>query len=107
VSGGQGFTLEPDSARRGAAKFGTAADQLGDAAMALANALSAAGVCWGGDESGNEFAKDYVPGSEGAVKAFASIAEGLRGMQKNVEATADSVENTEGSIRHGFEDRGR
>lgn len=82
--GAGGFDIDPEAATTAAADLGSAADQLEAAGRALADALSAVGACWGGDESGQEFAKDYVPGSEGTVRAFASLVEGLRGMRGSV-----------------------
>jgi uncharacterized protein YukE len=79
-----GFGINPEAATTAAADLGSAADQLEAAGSALANALAAVGACWGGDESGQEFAKDYVPGSEGTVQAFTSVVEGLRGMRGSV-----------------------
>ncbi|GGP65484.1 WXG100 family type VII secretion target [Saccharothrix coeruleofusca] len=79
-----GFSIEPDVAEDSAARLGSAADQLEAARRALVDALAACGACWGGDESGQEFAKDYVPGADGAVEAFGSLVEGLRGMRGSV-----------------------
>lgn len=81
-----GFAIDPEAAASAATELGSAADQLAAAGTALADALAATGACWGDDESGQEFAKDYVPGSEGAVRAFTSLAEGLRGMRESVVA---------------------
>ncbi|WP_158852594.1 WXG100 family type VII secretion target [Saccharothrix deserti] len=92
-----GFGIDPEAAAGAAAELASAADQLEAARTALADALSASGACWGGDESGQEFAKDYVPGSEGAVRAFTSLVEGLRGMRGSVVdamATYRAVEDT-------------
>lgn len=95
-----GFSIEPDVAKESSSTLGDAADRLEAAATALTQALAAAGQCWGADESGQEFAKDYVPGSEGAVKAFASLAEGLRAMRGSVVDAMTAYETIEdGSAR--------
>ncbi|MGC7093261.1 WXG100 family type VII secretion target [Amycolatopsis lurida] len=98
-AGGQGFTLDPDAATTAAGKLNIAADQLEDAGKALADALAAEGACWGDDESGQEFAKDYVPGAEGAVKAFTSIVEGIRALKTNVETAVQSMEGADETVR--------
>jgi len=82
--GGSGFTAEPDAVLRASNGLITAADGLDNAAKALQAALAAQGECWGSDESGKEFAKDYVPGAQGAVEGFTNLVQGLRGMQQNV-----------------------
>jgi hypothetical protein len=82
--GGSGFTAEPDAVLRASNGLTTAADGLDSALKTLQGALDAHGACWGDDDSGKEFAKDYVPGSQGAVEGFANLVQGLRGMQQNV-----------------------
>ena len=82
--GGSGFTAEPDAVLRASNGLVTAADGLDGALKALQGALSGQGECWGNDDSGKEFAKDYVPGAQGAVDGFTNLVEGLRGMQQNV-----------------------
>ncbi|WP_199442538.1 WXG100 family type VII secretion target [Umezawaea beigongshangensis] len=79
-----GFRVDPGAVSGAAAELGSAADRLESVGTALTDALAAAGACWGGDESGQKFAEDYVPGAEGAVRAFTSLVEGLRGLQGNV-----------------------
>ncbi|MBE1499703.1 hypothetical protein H4696_006803 [Amycolatopsis lexingtonensis] len=82
--GGSGFTAEPDAVLRASNGLVTAADGLDNAVKALQSALAAQGECWGNDDSGKEFAKDYVPGAQGAVEGFTNLVQGLRGMQQNV-----------------------
>ncbi|OXM71100.1 WXG100 family type VII secretion target [Amycolatopsis vastitatis] len=81
---GTGFTAEPDAVLRASNGLVTAADGLENALKALQGALDAQGECWGNDDSGKEFAKDYVPGAQGATEGFANLVQGLRGMQQNV-----------------------
>ncbi|WP_018681004.1 hypothetical protein [Actinokineospora enzanensis] len=81
---GAGFDIQPDVAARAAERFGAAADQLAGIASTLENALAAAGECWGDDDSGREFAKDYVPGAEGTREGFGSIDEGLRNIRQGL-----------------------
>jgi hypothetical protein len=82
--GGSGFTAKPDAVLRASSGLTTAADGLDSALKALQGALDAQGACWGDDDSGKEFAKDYVPGSQGAVEGFANLVQGLRGLQQNI-----------------------
>jgi uncharacterized protein YukE len=97
-----GFSIDPETATTAAADLGTAADQLEAAGTALANALAATGACWGGDESGQEFAKDYVPGAEGAVRAFTSLVEGLRGMRGSVVGAVETYRGVDDSGSDAF-----
>jgi hypothetical protein len=81
---GGGFTAEPDAVLSASNGLVTAADGLENALNTLQGALAAQGECWGDDDSGKEFAKDYVPGAQGAVDGFANLVQGLRGMRQNV-----------------------
>jgi uncharacterized protein YukE len=100
--GAGGFTADPDAILTGASGLNTAADQLEDAGNELRNALAAQGACWGEDESGKEFSKDYIPGSEGAVEAFASLVEGMRGMYKNVDTAMKTITSAEDQAQSTF-----
>jgi hypothetical protein len=100
--GAGGFTADPDAVMTGATGLKTAADQLEDARKELQNALAAQGECWGNDDSGKEFAKDYVPGSQGAAEAFGSLVEGLRGMYANVEKAMTTITAAEDQAQNTF-----
>ncbi|RZQ65029.1 WXG100 family type VII secretion target [Amycolatopsis suaedae] len=95
MTSGGGFTLRPDEAKSGGTQLSTAADALGQIGQTLSSALQAEGACWGDDESGKEFAKDYEPGAQGAVDAFTSLVEGLRGLKDQVDKAVAGFENTE------------
>jgi len=91
---GAGHEMDPDTVRSGAAKYGPLADDLTDAGKKLESALEAIGACWGDDEGGKAFAKDYEPAAENCVDAFGDLAKALRGVAKNVKAAADAVDGT-------------
>jgi uncharacterized protein YukE len=103
---GSGYTMDPDAVKDGAGKFGPVADQLDDATTALTNAIHSLGNCWGDDDSGKEFAKDYVPGSQQAVDAFGSLAESIRGMQKNITDGAAAHQNTNEAAKNTISGKG-
>src|SRR3954454_22298587 len=92
---GGGFTADPDSVITASSKLSIAADQLDDAGKALQAALAAQGECWGNDDAGKEFSKDYVPGAQGAVEGFGNLVEGLRGLQGNVEKSMVALKNAD------------
>lgn len=97
--GGAGFTADPDGAITAASKLGSAADQLDDAGKELMAAINSLGQCWGNDEAGKEFAKDYEPGAQGSSEGFANVVEALRGMQHNVERSMTAFKNAEEEIK--------
>ncbi len=95
---GAGFTAEPDAVLRASQGLKGAADALQEAGKTLQSAVGAQGECWGNDESGKEFAKDYVPGSQGALDGFTNLVQGLLGMQRNVEQTMKSYTGSDQDV---------
>jgi hypothetical protein len=98
TGGSGGYTIDVDAVQAGAAKLSIGADQLEEAAKELQNALQAQGDCWGDDDSGKEFAKDYVPGSQGAIEGFANLVAGLRGLHQTVDSATKATQGTDQDI---------
>jgi uncharacterized protein YukE len=97
-----GFNVQTDRLRRGAGGFGGAGDALTTAGTTLGSALDAQGQCWGGDESGQSFAKDYVPNSQKVRDAFGSLAEALQAIKTALEESANSYENVDTKSSQGY-----
>ncbi|GHF10877.1 hypothetical protein GCM10017786_50690 [Amycolatopsis deserti] len=91
---GTGHDMDPDTVRSGAGKFPPAGDDLKAAGDALKAALAAQGACWGNDESGQAFAKDYEPAAKNCVEAFGSLDKALKDVAKAVKSAADATEGT-------------
>ncbi|MEU5691216.1 WXG100 family type VII secretion target [Actinosynnema sp. NPDC020468] len=90
-----GFQADVPGLRRGGAQFSAAGDSLDGVFQALNSALAAEGQCWGGDESGKAFAKEYVPNSQATLQAFQSLAEALEAIRGGVDQTADAYEGSD------------
>ena len=97
-----GFQIRPEEVRAGASAFGAAGEMLADAGRTLSNALAAQGACWGGDESGKQFSKDYVPAADGTVKAFAQLSEAIQAIKTALDETANTHQNTDQAIGGGL-----
>ncbi|MGB3442124.1 MAG: WXG100 family type VII secretion target [Actinophytocola sp.] len=97
-----GFNVQTDRLRRGASGFGSSGDALSQAGTTLGSALDAQGQCWGNDESGQSFAKDYVPNSQKVRDAFGSLAEALQAIKTALEESANSYENVEDQSTDGY-----
>ncbi|AIJ27138.1 WXG100 family type VII secretion target [Amycolatopsis methanolica] len=91
---GTGHEMDPDTVRSGAGKFPPAGDDLKAAGAALKAALEAQGACWGNDESGQAFAKDYEPAAKNCTEAFGSLSQALKDVAKAVKDAADATEGT-------------
>ncbi|MBB4905768.1 WXG100 family type VII secretion target [Actinophytocola algeriensis] len=90
-----GFNVQTDRLRSGAGGFGESGDALSQAGTTLGSALDGQGECWGNDESGQSFAKDYVPNSQKVRDAFGSLAEALQAIKTALEESANSYENVD------------
>lgn len=95
----QGYTVDTDAVRGVVSKFGEPADKLEDAKKALEASLQSAGECWGNDEAGQAFAKDYLPCVPDTVKFFTELAKGIRDLKKSVETAMDSYDKYEADMR--------
>jgi WXG100 family type VII secretion target len=93
MTAGTGFQVDPVHLRSASPQFDTAADQLEDARTALETALAAEGPCWGGDNAGQAFARNYLPQAEATTTAVATIVKALRAIRMGLDASADTWEN--------------
>ena len=97
-----GFNVQTDRLRRGAGGFGTSGDALSQAGTTLNSALDAQGECWGNDESGQSFDKDYVPNSQKIRDAIPSLAEALQAIKTALDESANSYDNVETKSTDGY-----
>ncbi|MDQ3405184.1 MAG: hypothetical protein M3548_17635 [Actinomycetota bacterium] len=97
-----GFDVTLSALHSAASGFGKASEMLGDAGRQLGDGLGAQGQCWGGDESGQTFAKDYVPNSESILKAIGELTTALAGIKTALDESANSHRGTDGNSGQGF-----
>lgn len=90
-----GFEVDVAGLRRGGAQFSASGDSLDGVMKALNSALSAEGECWGGDESGQAFAKEYVPNAKGTLEAFTNLTKALNDIRTGVDQSADAYEGAD------------
>ncbi|WP_433265599.1 WXG100 family type VII secretion target [Actinosynnema sp. CS-041913] len=90
-----GFEVDVPGLRRGGAQFSAAGDSLDGVFQALDGALQAEGQCWGGDESGQAFAKEYVPNSTATLDAFKNLAKALQDIRTGIDQSADAYEGSD------------
>jgi uncharacterized protein YukE len=87
-----GFQVDPIRLRSASPQFDAAADQLDDARTALEAALAAEGPCWGGDDAGQTFTRNYLPQAEATTTAVGTIVVALRAIRLGLDASADTWE---------------
>ncbi len=84
--------MDAAGVRSAAAKMGRAGEEMSSNAAALARGLDAEGRCWGNDEAGQKFGTDYVPAADGLRKVMAEVAKTLQDIGKNLEESANLLE---------------
>lgn len=90
-----GFQVDVQGLRQGGTQFTSAADALDGVFKALDTALGGEGTCWGGDESGQAFAKEYVPNAKATADAFKSLTTALNGIRTGIDQSADAYEGSD------------
>ena len=83
-----GFHVDPVRLRSTSPRLDAAADRLEDAGSALQAALAAEGPCWGGDQAGRTFQRNYLPQAEVTSEALGALVQALRGIRKGLDASA-------------------
>jgi WXG100 family type VII secretion target len=95
MPGASGFSAAADQIRTGSQKFNDVTGGLQQTAQTLSSVLDSQGECWGGDETGQAFAKDYVPQAQTAVQAFTTMVSNIQALQQNLDQAAASYEGTD------------
>ncbi len=85
-----GFQVDPVRLRGASPRFDAAADRLEDAGKVLQAALAAEGPCWGADQAGQTFQRNYLPQAEVTSNALGTLVQALRGIRKGLDATANT-----------------
>ncbi|RZS40712.1 hypothetical protein EV193_10323 [Herbihabitans rhizosphaerae] len=88
-----GFGLKAEEAKKASGKFGEASNQMEEARKALFRVLDAEGECWGNDESGQAFSKDYKPAVTGVRDAFGKLVTGIKAFETNVKGASSNHQN--------------
>jgi uncharacterized protein YukE len=97
-----GFEVDPARLRSVSPQFDAVSDRLGYAGAALTTALSAEGDCWGGDESGQTFAQNYLPNVDATTKALRTMVGALHAIRTSLDASADTWDGVDQGAAHGF-----
>ncbi|MDA3649552.1 WXG100 family type VII secretion target [Saccharopolyspora indica] len=96
------FDVDPEALRGASPKFDTAADKLQAALDKLNGVLHAEGNCWGGDDAGQQFAKDYEPASASAGDTFTGLTGALHQIRGELDATADTWDDDDTNNANSF-----
>jgi uncharacterized protein YukE len=95
VNQGEPMRINPDGVRAAAARIDTAGADFAGHGRELMNKLTGEGPCWGDDESGQNFAKDYVPSADALTKAIYDVSQAIVQIAANLRTQADAAQQTD------------
>ncbi|GAA4613552.1 WXG100 family type VII secretion target [Saccharopolyspora hordei] len=87
--------MQPEEIRAGGKKIGDAGEDLEQVMTKLKAALDAEGECWGNDEAGQTFGKDYTQGRDSVFDGLKKVVKALGDIDDNLKATADDTESSD------------
>jgi len=84
--------VDPQALRATQPSFTSVADTITTAAAALARVIADEGECWGNDEIGQAFAKNYTPGVDSGQQAVTGLATVMTQLGANLVTIATTLE---------------
>jgi hypothetical protein len=78
------ISARPEELSDVAKRYERHASEVGHLYTTLLEALNRAGSCWGSHETGQNFARQYVPAAVSALRTFREAAGGLAGTGTDV-----------------------
>ncbi|MGW6724373.1 hypothetical protein ACWF9G_00585 [Nocardia sp. NPDC055029] len=86
------LNVDPEALRGTKPSFDSVAATITTGAQALAAVIAAEGECWGNDEIGEAFAKNYTPGVESGQKAVTGLATVMTQTGENMVTIANALQ---------------
>ncbi|MGW4133499.1 WXG100 family type VII secretion target [Amycolatopsis japonica] len=89
------FRLEPEGVSAAAARLGRLGERLQSAVRDLELTLNERHGCWGSDDIGEAFAKNYVESSEEAREGARMAAEGTARLRDDIDKNVELLEQVD------------
>ncbi|MFI1239739.1 hypothetical protein [Nocardia salmonicida] len=83
---------DPQALRGTQPSFTSVADTITTGTQKLAAVIAAEGECWGNDEIGQSFAKNYTPGVEPGQNAVTGLATVMTQLGENMVTVAEALQ---------------
>jgi len=93
-----GFAVQPDPLFDKGQQYDLVHSELAAIYSRLTQALDAAGPFWGGDESGQRFARTYWPAAVAQLRQMGATGEGLQSLIAGVCRWATNYVNTDSTV---------
>lgn len=92
---GESFRLDPDGLAAANGEFLVVGDKLGDAFDNLVLVLDDHDGCWGEDDIGKAFAKNYVQPSGEVREASKNAVEGIHELHDGVDESSETFQSVD------------
>jgi WXG100 family type VII secretion target len=99
---GGGFAIDPQRLTTEAAGFETQSQALETVHRTLRSSLDAEGACWGGDDTGQQFASQYLPGVDQAMQGFTALIGALSAITQQLDAGAQTHAGNDQAYAEGY-----
>lgn len=87
--------VERDALKTSGTAFQDGAQAITQMAATLTAALSAEGKCWGADETGQAFEKDYLKNATDVQQLFESVAKNIEELKAGIDRMAGTLGDAE------------
>ena len=101
MTGGECW-IDQEQVRAGAPAFTDLGARLREAFAQLRGALMAEGTCWGQDDYGTSFEKEYRPGRDAVFDFFPQAAQALADIGSGLAESADTADRGESATHTKF-----
>jgi uncharacterized protein YukE len=91
------FEADPEALRATQPQFAQLASRVTDAVAALTQVIEKEGVCWGTDQPGAAFAKNYVDAAKQTQDTLGSVPGVLSGLGDSMKTIADAIDQQDQS----------
>jgi hypothetical protein len=98
----EGFWIDPAGVRASAPAFTELGQRMDEILATLRGKLESEGHCWGADDYGKAFQKDYLPAHDNAFQFFPQMSGGLKDIATGLEESADTASRGEDATHQKF-----
>ncbi|WP_406282557.1 WXG100 family type VII secretion target [Embleya sp. NBC_00896] len=99
---GTGYKALPSDFKTAGKAFTDAGRRVAAIRTALKGSIEGLGECWGDDDLGNGFAKEYKPNRDKVLEALEALAKGLGEIGKGLDTAATNYQKADDHARETF-----
>ncbi|MGC0421679.1 WXG100 family type VII secretion target [Embleya sp. AB8] len=99
---GTGYKALPSDFTAAGKSFTDAGRRVAEIRTTLKTTIEGLGECWGDDDLGHEFAKEYTPARDKVLEALEALAKGLDKIGKGLDKSATDYQTTEDGNKQKF-----